>query len=144
MCVFSIGSNNGTASKDIESTRQFTDAILDMCSTFCIAGYFPLQPEEVSYKEGFEVGQDNPPATTKDTNDTHPFFTEPNVWPDGMEGSERFHEEMVQHYRYIMAEVTGKEMARPALQIVTDKGTAKHCRCIYLLVKKWSSTTQHR
>ncbi|PVD22984.1 hypothetical protein C0Q70_16244 [Pomacea canaliculata] len=57
-------------------------------------GYFPLQEGEISYKEGFEIGQEIPP----DDDTIHPFFNEPNVWPAGLEGSRAFHSDMVEYY----------------------------------------------
>lgn len=62
--------------------------------TVLLTGYFPLQEGEISYKEGFEIGQEIPP----DDDTIHPFFNEPNVWPAGLEGSRAFHSDMVEYY----------------------------------------------
>lgn len=62
--------------------------------TVLLTGYFPLQEGEISYKEGFEIGQEIPP----DDDTIHPFFNEPNVWPAGLEGSREFHSDMVEYY----------------------------------------------
>ncbi|KAK7099649.1 uncharacterized protein [Littorina saxatilis] len=67
-------------------------------------GYFPLQPGEVSFKEGFEIGQDNPSSSNSESRSLsiHPFFTEANLWPStDTEGAHQFHQDLVEHYRVV-------------------------------------------
>ena len=66
-----------------------------------MTGYFPLQHGESSYKEGFEIGQPVTFSSDEDSADVHPFFLEPNLWPGGMDGAEKFHEDIVKYYRCV-------------------------------------------
>ncbi|XP_046365943.2 2-oxoglutarate-dependent dioxygenase 33-like [Haliotis rufescens] len=70
-------------------------------------GYFPLQPGETSYKEGFEIGVEECPFNDPDI---HPMFTEPNLWPRYMDGFDVFLRDMKQYYRAILH--TGTEILR--------------------------------
>ncbi|XP_071119193.1 isopenicillin N synthase-like [Haliotis cracherodii] len=70
-------------------------------------GYFPLQPGETSYKEGFEIGVEECPFNDPDI---HPMFTEPNLWPRYMDGFDEFLRDMQQYYRAILH--TGTEILR--------------------------------
>ncbi|KAK6187717.1 hypothetical protein SNE40_005679 [Patella caerulea] len=65
-------------------------------------GCFPLQKGEISYKEGFEMGQDI--ATDESI---HPFFADPNVWPE-VEGADEFKTFMTSFYTCMMR--TGRQM----------------------------------
>ncbi|XP_067679811.1 isopenicillin N synthase-like [Haliotis asinina] len=70
-------------------------------------GYFPLQPGESSYKEGFEIGVEDCPFNDPDI---HPMFTEPNLWPRYMDGFDEFLRDMQQYYKAILN--TGTEILR--------------------------------
>ncbi|XP_071119460.1 probable iron/ascorbate oxidoreductase DDB_G0283291 [Haliotis cracherodii] len=70
-------------------------------------GYFPLQPEDISYKEGFEIGIEDCPFNDPDI---HPLFTEPNLWPCYMDGFDEFLRDMKQYYNAMLH--TGTEILR--------------------------------
>ncbi|XP_046566711.1 2-oxoglutarate-Fe(II) type oxidoreductase hxnY-like [Haliotis rubra] len=70
-------------------------------------GYFPLQPDDISYKEGFEIGVENCPFNDPDI---HPMFTEPNLWPRYMDGFDEFLRDMQQYYKAVLN--TGTEILR--------------------------------
>jgi len=66
-------------------------------------GYFPTIDGEVSFKEGFEMGQERAPLDNAATQATPPFFVEPNPWPEDVDGSEQFQQDMAQYFRAMHA-----------------------------------------
>ncbi|XP_041365763.1 2-oxoglutarate-dependent dioxygenase citB-like [Gigantopelta aegis] len=70
-------------------------------------GYFPLQPNCASYKEGFEMGAEDVEFTDPDI---HPIFKEPNVWPQALNKGDQFKADMIQLFSAMLK--TGSEVLR--------------------------------
>lgn len=74
-------------------------------------GFSQGDPTKGSYKEAYEICQE-PSQLPQSDPSIHPFFKETNLWPDGVEGADKFKAYIMEHYKAMLG--CGLEILRLA------------------------------